>query len=74
MLVLSRKQNESIFIDGRITVTVAEIRGGRVRLAIDAPRDVPIDRAENIASGARRTVTLTPARTDESRSYVVAAG
>ncbi|REJ72281.1 MAG: carbon storage regulator [Planctomycetota bacterium] len=46
MLVLSRKKNESIIIDDRITVTVVEIRGDKVRLGIEAPREVPIHRSE----------------------------
>jgi carbon storage regulator len=46
MLVLSRKLNESLIIDGRITVTVVDVRGGRVRLAIDAPAEVPVHRRE----------------------------
>ena len=46
MLVLSRKLNESIIIDGTITVTVVEIRGDRVRLGIDAPKDVAVHRHE----------------------------
>ncbi|MEW4530378.1 MAG: carbon storage regulator CsrA [Maioricimonas sp. JB045] len=46
MLVLSRKKNESIIIDERITITVIEIRGDKVRLGIEAPRDVPIHRSE----------------------------
>ena len=73
MLVLTRKKNESIFIDGKITVTVSEIRGGRVRLAIEAPRNIRIERAENVPQGAIRAVTLTETR-NESRQYVVAAG
>lgn len=46
MLVLSRKKNESIVIDERIVITVVEIRGDKVRLGIEAPRDVPIHRQE----------------------------
>lgn len=46
MLVLSRKKNESIVIDERIVLTVVEIRGDKVRLGIEAPRDVPIHRSE----------------------------
>jgi carbon storage regulator len=46
MLVLSRKKNESIVIDDRIVITVVEIRGDKVRLGIEAPRDVPVHRSE----------------------------
>lgn len=46
MLVLSRKKNESIVIDERIVITVVEIRGDKVRLGIEAPRDVAIHRQE----------------------------
>jgi carbon storage regulator len=46
VLVLSRRVGESIVIDGRITVTVAEIRPGEVRLGIDAPRSIPVHRKE----------------------------
>lgn len=46
MLVLSRKQGESIQIDDNIFVTVSEVKGGRVRLSIDAPRSVRIVRKE----------------------------
>jgi len=46
MLVLSRKKNESIIINDNITVTVVEIRGDKVRLGIDAPKDVSVHRRE----------------------------
>lgn len=46
MLVLSRYEDESIVIGDDIVVTVVEIRGGKVRLGIEAPRDVPVDRSE----------------------------
>lgn len=45
-LVLSRKAGESVRIDHDITVTIAEVRGGQVRVAIDAPRDTPVHREE----------------------------
>ena len=46
MLVLSRKVGEEIVIGGNIRIMVVEIRGGKVRLGIDAPKDVPVDRQE----------------------------
>jgi carbon storage regulator len=46
MLVLSRKKNEQIVIDDHIVITVIELRGDKVRLGIEAPRSVPIHRAE----------------------------
>jgi carbon storage regulator len=46
MLVLSRRLGESIVIDGRITVTVVAMRGDKIRLGIEAPDDVQVDRSE----------------------------
>jgi carbon storage regulator len=46
MLVLSRKKNESIVINNEITVVVVEIRGDKVRLGIEAPKEVPVHRRE----------------------------
>lgn len=46
MLVLSRKVNEAIIINGNIKVMIVDIRGDKVRLGIDAPRDVVVDREE----------------------------
>ena len=46
MLCLSRRENESIIIDGNITITVIEIRDGKVRMGIDCPRDIPVNRNE----------------------------
>ena len=46
MLVLTRKENESIMIGDKIKVTIVESSGGQIRLGIDAPQDVEIYREE----------------------------
>ena len=45
MLVLSRKKNEALVI-GDATVVVIDIRGDRVRLGVDAPKETPVFRRE----------------------------
>jgi carbon storage regulator len=46
MLVLSRKSQESIVIDGHIEVTVLSVEGDIVKLGINAPKEVSIFRKE----------------------------
>jgi carbon storage regulator len=46
MLVLSRKLGEKIYIGDNICITVVDIDRGKIRLGIEAPRDVPIYRQE----------------------------
>ena len=62
MLVLSRRMDEEIVIDGHIRIRVLASSGGKVRLGISAPRDVPIERGE--LSGTRTIECLTPPRRD----------
>ena len=45
-LVLTRKKNQSVFIDGVIKVTVVDVGSGKVKLAIDAPEHIQILREE----------------------------
>jgi carbon storage regulator len=61
MLVLSRKINESIIIGGNIRVTMTAIRSQQVRLAIDAPADVPIVRQELLLTPPEREAVRRPA-------------
>ena len=46
MLVLSRQRDETIIIGDAIEITVVDIRGDKVRLGINAPRDVQVHRKE----------------------------
>ena len=46
MLVLTRRINESIVINDDVSVLVVEVRGDRVRLGIEAPKDVTVHRKE----------------------------
>ena len=46
MLVLSRQRDESIVIGDNIIITIVDIRGDKVRLGIDAPKEVPVHRQE----------------------------
>lgn len=46
MLVLSRKKNETIRIGENIRLVVVEIRGDKVRLGVEAPKDVAIQRPD----------------------------
>jgi carbon storage regulator len=53
MLVLSRKKDESIVINNDITIVVVEIRGDKVRLGVEAPKEVPVHRQEVFEAIAR---------------------
>ncbi|MEI8228942.1 MAG: carbon storage regulator CsrA [Planctomycetota bacterium] len=69
MLVLSRKKDESIVINNDITIVVVEIRGDKVRLGVEAPKEVPVHRREvydAIARGEPLEVTVVaPVATPE---------
>jgi carbon storage regulator len=69
MLVLSRKKNESIVINDDITIVVVEIRGDKVRLGVEAPKEVPVHRREvfdaihrnEVAAGEKAAAKTDPA-------------
>lgn len=46
MLILTRKENESLRLGDDITITVVSVKGGTVRIGIDAPRDLAVHREE----------------------------
>lgn len=50
MLILTRKPSETITIGNKgeiqITITIISINGGQVRLGVEAPKDIPVNRSE----------------------------
>ena len=46
LLVLSRRRDQTLVIGDNVEVTVLEIKGGQVRLGINAPKAVPVHRGE----------------------------
>ncbi len=46
MLVLSRQKDESIMIGDEVEITIVDVRGDKVRLGINAPRNIAVHRKE----------------------------
>ena len=67
MLVLSRKKNESIVIRDDIVITVVEVRGDKVRLGIEAPKEVPVHRRE-VYEKIKESERTEQARQEDSTS------
>ena len=63
MLVLSRKLGEKICIGENICITVVDIDRGKIRLGIEAPREVPVFRQELLPNKPGAPVTASPAGT-----------
>jgi carbon storage regulator len=59
MLVLTRKEGQSVVIDGQIKVVILSIGGSQIRLGIEAPRDVSILRAE-LSGRQAKSVVIGP--------------
>ena len=60
MLVLSRKLGEKIYISENICITVVDIDRGKIRLGIEAPRDVPIFRQELLPQAQQEKLGVKP--------------
>lgn len=60
MLILTRKEGESLRLGDDITVTVVSVKGGNVRLGVSAPRDVAIHREEVYVRVAAERETAGP--------------
>ena len=69
MLVLTRRINESIVINDNVSVLVVEVRGDRVRLGIEAPKDVGVHRKE-VYDAIRGARSEKPAEPENSRRLV----
>ncbi len=69
MLVLTRRPGESIIVGENIVVTVIEIKGGQVRIGIDAPREVDVYR-EEIYEQVKQENLSAIANVDEIRRAV----
>ncbi len=67
MLVLSRKKNESIVINDDITIVVVEIRGDKVRLGVEAPKEVPVHRREVYDAIKRSNNSSAPVMESDDR-------
>nr|WP_010322996.1 carbon storage regulator CsrA [Marinobacterium stanieri] len=46
MLIFTRRTNETLHIGDNTTVTVLGVKGNQVRIGVDAPKEIPVDRAE----------------------------
>ena len=67
MLVLSRQRDESIIIGDNIVVTIVDVRGDKVRLGIDAPREVSVHRREVYEAIQRENRKAAEIGLDEAR-------
>ena len=67
MLVLSRQRDESIIIGDNIVITIVDVRGDKVRLGIEAPREVSVHRREVYEAIQRENQQAAQIRTDDAR-------
>lgn len=56
MLILTRREGESVLIGDQVTITVLRVKGNQVRLGVNAPKDVAVQR-EEISERVRTEVT-----------------
>ena len=65
MLVLSRQRDETIMIGDSVEITVVDIRGDKVRLGINAPRQIQVHRKEVYSAIKRENTDSTQVRIDD---------
>jgi carbon storage regulator len=69
MLILTRRPQETLVVGDNIKVQVLGVKGGQVRLGVEAPREVPVYREEiwvRIKRDKMKGSDLEPADSDES--------
>ena len=74
MLVLSRQRDESIIIGDNIVVTIVDVRGDKVRLGIEAPREVSVHRREVYEAIQRENQQAAKIQLDDARQIGRAPG
>ena len=71
MLVLSRKTNQEILINGNIKVSVLKVKGNVVRIGIEAPAEVSIKRGELVTQEIELPIAETTEGADEAASFTI---
>jgi len=67
MLVLSRQRDESIIIGDNVVITIVDVRGDKVKLGIDAPKEIPVHRREVYEAILRENRQATLLKPDEAQ-------
>lgn len=73
MLVLTRKPGERVLIGDDIVITILEGRGDGIRIGIDAPRGVKIQRAEIVQAVTEANVAASQLSSDDAEAQLKAA-
>jgi len=68
MLILTRKKGESIAIGDDIQIQVLNVKGGQVRIGIDAPREVKVNREERLESVSSESAPSESASANNAQS------
>jgi carbon storage regulator len=67
MLVLSRQRDESIIIGDNVVITIVDVRGDKVKLGIEAPKEIPVHRREVYEAILRENRQATLLKTDDAQ-------
>jgi carbon storage regulator len=66
MLVLSRQRDESIIIGDNVVITIVDVRGDKVKLGIEAPKEIPVHRREVYEAILRENRQATLLKPDDT--------